>query len=159
MLFWLCVCWCLDLELWFIAIFDITWCRRGSPDAADAHAAQSELTATAANGRRWTAPQPAAHAPSAESHAGTQRNGNARPTRSWGHAAAEDGWDDAAAAAAAAATTTADTATTAAAATTAATAAAAAATSATPATSVSAGYDGNATEAEPHCSCGQATGP
>lgn len=112
-------------------MFDITWRRRGSPDAADAHAAQSELTATAANGRRRTAPQPATHAPSAESHAGTQRNGNARPTRSWGHAAAEDGWDDAAAAA----------------------------TSATPATSVSAGYDGNAAEAEPHCSCGQATGP
>lgn len=128
----------------------IAWLSRGSPDAADAHAAQSELAAAAANGGRRTTPQPAAHAPSAESHAGTRRHGNAGPTRSRGHAAAEDGWDDAAATAAA----TADAAATAAAAT-----AAAAATSTTPATSVSAGYDGDAAEAEPHCSCGQAAGP
>ena len=132
----------------------IAWLSRGSPDAADAHAAQSELAAAAANGGRRTTPQPAAHAPSAESHAGTRRHGNAGPTRSRGHAAAEDGWDDAAAAATAAAATTADAAATAAAAT-----AAAAATSTTPATSVSAGYDGDAAEAEPHCSCGQAAGP
>lgn len=130
----------------------IAWLSRGSPDAADAHAAQSELAAAAANGGRRTTPQPAAHAPSAESHAGTRRHGNAGPTRSRGHAAAEDGWDDAAATAAA----TADAAATAAAATA---AAAAAATSTTPATSVSAGYDGDAAEAEPHCSCGQAAGP